>query len=278
MNTLILPAPAKINRFLHINAQREDGYHEIQTIFQFIDLADQLTFTINKAGKLNLHYSNSSINAKTNLIMRAAKALHEATSCNVGIDISITKNIPIGGGLGGGSSDAATTLLALNHLWQTKLTTSQLIEIGVKLGADIPIFIHGHSAWAEGIGDQLQTIDLPEGWMVLIAPPVHVATAEIFFDKALSRDTSPCKMSASLVDTGHNDCEPIVRQHYPEVAKALDWLSGFAPARITGTGGCIFAAVASQKDAEAIIEKMPKNCKGFVVHTLNQSPVMDLLA
>lgn len=273
MNTLTLPAPAKINRFLHIVGQREDGYHELQTIFQFIDLADELSFTLRNDRKIVMKTVLNGVSDRDNLVLRAAHALQEAVSRTQGVEISLTKNIPIGGGLGGGSSDAATTLVALNQLWQTKLSITQLIQIGARLGADVPIFIHGHSAWAEGIGDQLTDIILPETWLVLIAPPVKVSTAEIFFNKSLSRDTSRCKMSASLIDLGHNDCEPVVRQSYPEVAKALDWLNELAPARMTGSGGCIFAPVDSQQAALEIVQQAPENYQGFAVKALNISPL-----
>lgn len=277
MKTLVLPAPAKINRFLHITGQRDDGYHYLQTIFQFIDLMDQLEFTVRKDGEIVLHSDLPGVTNENNLIIKAAKMLKAITGSSYGAEITLHKYIPVGAGLGGGSSDAGTTLLALNHLWKLKLNTAQLIEIGVKLGADVPVFIQGCTAWAEGIGDKLTPMELPESWIALIVPNLKISTAEIFCDKALSRDTSPCKMSPSLLDLGHNDCEPVVRAHYPEVAKALDWLNQLAPARLTGTGAAIFAVLETQEQAQAIVEQTPANCRGFAVKTLNVSPVLEVL-
>lgn len=275
MPDLVLPAPAKINRFLHIVGQRPDGYHLLQTLFQFIDLSDELEFTLNHSRELRLNSAIPGVSATNNLVLRAAQALQNANSTSWGVDISLKKQIPIGAGLGGGSSDAATTLLALNQLWDLRLSTEALMSIGVKLGADVPIFIKGQSAWAEGIGEELTEIELPEDWIVLVFPDVQINTAEIFFDKALSRNTAPCRMSASLIETGHNDCEPVVRQRYPQVAKALDWLNDFAPARLTGTGACIFAPVESQAAGAKILEELPKGCKAWVLRTLNRSPALN---
>lgn len=277
MPDLILPAPAKINRFLHIVGQRPDGYHLLQTLFQFIDLNDVLEFTLHHSREVRLNSTIPGISAANNLVLRAAQALQAASSTGQGVDISLKKQIPIGAGLGGGSSDAATTLLALNQLWDLRLSTETLMSIGVKLGADVPIFIRGQSAWAEGIGEEFTDITLPEGWIVLVLPDAQINTAEIFFDKALSRNTAPCRMCASLIETGHNDCEPVVRQRYPQVAEALDWLNDFAPARLTGTGACIFAPVESQAAGAKIVEQLPKTCKAWVLRTLNRSPALDRL-
>lgn len=277
MHELTLPAPAKINRFLHITSQRDDGYHELQTLFQFIDLADTLSFTLRSDRQIIVDAKIPGLQVKENLITLAAKALQQATNSTHGVEIELTKRIPLGGGLGGGSSDAATTLLALNKLWQLKLSLGQLAQIGLQLGADVPVFVHGHSAWAEGIGEQLTPLEAPESWLLLIVPPVQISTVEIFFDQALSRDTAPCRITTSLVDTGKNDCEPVVRRLYPEVSLALDWLNEFALARMTGTGSCVFAPLAdkaaAQKLADRVATELGASYKGFVVRALNVSPL-----
>ncbi len=273
---VIWPAPAKLNLMLRITGLRADGYHELQTIFQFLDLSDELKFRIRQDKSIKCT-GIPELDDKNNLIVHAAQLLQASTHTHLGSDIHIHKKLPMGGGLGGGSSDAATTLLALNRLWGTGLETAQLAELGLQLGADVPVFVHGQSAWAEGIGEKISPISLPEPWYLVLTPPVHVSTGEIFCDSRLTRDADRIKIRDFLAGQHDNDCLPIVRNRYPEVADALDWLGNYADARLTGTGACIFAEFQSQKEAEALLNKAPAGLTGFVARGLNQSPVKELL-
>jgi len=266
-------APAKINRFLHITRQRADGYHELQTIFQFLDYADELYFSISNNKNITLKDPIEGVKAEDNLIIKAAKLLQNESHCPLGATISLTKRLPMGGGLGGGSSDAATTLVALNQLWQVNLETPQLASLGVQLGADVPIFVHGFSAWAEGVGEQLKPIQLDEPWFVILIPNVSVSTAKIFSDPSLKRNCTPINEADFFNGQGHNVCQALVCQLYPEVAEALDWLDQFAPAIMTGTGACIFAAFNTREEAQKILSKKPEKFKGFVAQGANQSPL-----
>lgn len=274
---LELPAPAKINLFLHVCGRRPDGYHNLQTVFQFLDICDRLTFDLRSDGKIRLHTAFSAIPEADNLITRAARALQQTSHTGFGADIHIDKRLPMGAGIGGGSSDAATTLVALNELWHLSLTKPALQAIGVRLGADVPIFIHGHSAWAEGIGEQLHDIEPEEKWHLLLFPPCHVPTAAIFSHPDLTRDSKMMKMSAFL-EPGNaalfrNDCEPLVRVLYPEVDEAIRSLSGLSEARMTGTGACVFASFASRAAAEAASHKLPEKFRATVSKSCNQSPL-----
>lgn len=271
------PSPAKINIFLHITGRRPDGFHLLQTVFQFIDLTDNIDFEIKPAKELVLKANYSSINAEDDLIIRAARVLQQETGCSLGAEITINKNIPMGGGLGGGSSNAATTLVALNELWQLGLTNDQLVNIGVDLGADVPIFIYGHAAWAEGIGDQLTSVNPIECYYLIIDPKCHVATAEIFNCADLTRNTPPITIRDSFTGAEHNDCEPVVRKLYPEIAKAIDWLGQYADSRMTGTGACVFAAFDDRAEAEAILQRLPGEWDGFVSRGQNRSPLVERL-
>lgn len=275
---LILPAPAKLNLFLHITGRREDGYHLLQTVFQLLDHGDELRLQRRADGQLQLDGDSAGVSRENNLVMRAARALRETTGCALGASIHLLKRLPAGAGLGGGSSDAATTLLGLNHLWNTGLDLDQLETIGLSLGADVPLFVRGHSAWAEGIGEQLQAITLPEDWFLVIHPGCAVSTAEIFSDPALTRHTRPIKIPAFLGQGGHNDCEPVARRRYPAIDSALRWLSQHAPARMTGTGSCVFARFATASDAQQVLEQLPKAWSGFVARGVNQSPAHTALA
>ncbi len=279
---LKLPAPAKINLFLHICGQRDDGYHNLQTAFQFLDIADQLHFSLRDDGNINLNTVFPDIAAKDNLIIKAALALKHYTDCPLGADITIDKILPMGGGIGGGSSNAATTLLALNKLWGMNLKPDVLKSIGVKLGADVPIFIHGHAAWAEGIGEQLTNIDIEEKWYLLIIPDCHVSTAAIFSHSELTRD-SKMKTIAAFLEQGrtsafHNDCEPLVRKLYPEVDEALNVLSNFSEARMTGTGACIYASFDTREEAQQASAKIPKEFSTVISKGENQSPLLQALS
>lgn len=271
--TLALPAPAKLNLMLHITGRRDDGYHNLQTLFQFIDYCDRLTFTGNNNGTLQLTTPFERVEHQDNLIIRAAKLLQQHTGTGLGASIAITKNIPMGGGLGGGSSNAATTLIGLNQLWNTGLSLHQLAEIGLQLGADVPVFIHGCATWAEGVGEKLTKVTLPERWFLVITPDCHVATAEIFSHKELTRNTPTITIAAALEHGGKNDCETVVSALYPEVDKALKWLNNFAKARMTGTGASLFAGFETREQAEQVLNQLPPPMTGFVAQGLNLSPL-----
>jgi 4-diphosphocytidyl-2-C-methyl-D-erythritol kinase len=278
---LKLPAPAKFNHFLHVCGRRSDGYHNLQTAFQFLDIADELTFTQTNQPDIQLLTSFKDVPPQDNLILKAASALKNATHYTGGATISIEKNLPMGAGIGGGSSNAATTLVALNHLWQTGLNQTQLQQIGVKLGADVPIFIHGHSAWAEGIGEQLTDITLPEKYYLLLFPPCHVSTAVIFSHPELTRDSKMMKIAAFLEQGNsplfQNDCERLVRKLYSEVDEALNTLSTHTNARMTGTGACVFASFDCEAEALETGRKMPEKFRAVISKSLNESPLYTAL-
>ena len=274
--TLLLNSPAKLNLMLHITGQREDGYHNLQTAFQFIGLYDELTFEFNDSGAVQRFGDNQDIPEQDDLIIKAARLLKKQTPTSFGVDITIKKHIPIGGGLGGGSSNAATTLMALNKLWGLGLNQAQLQQLGVQLGADVPIFIFGQSAWAEGVGDLLTPINLPENWFFVLHPQVFVSTGQIFSSKHLTRDSHPIKIRAFLEGEGRNVCEPVACELYPEIQSAIDWLSRFSPARMTGTGACVFAAFDSAEKANTVQSQLPQNWTGYVVQGLNINPVTQI--
>lgn len=272
---LVLPSPAKLNLFLHIMGQRPDGYHEIQTLFQFISLFDELSFTSIRDASITLADTLSNVAETDNLIYRSARLLQQHTQCKMGARIRLKKTIPMGGGLGGGSSNAATTLVALNHLWQTGLSTRQLMKLGQQLGADVPVFIAGKTAWGEGIGEKLSPIELPETWYLVLHPDCHVDTASVFKHKDLTRNSPPITIAAFLREGGHNDCETVVRSNYPEVDSALKLLDKFGGAKMTGTGACVFCAFASESEARRAQAEIAKasEIKSFVVKGLNFSPL-----
>lgn len=267
------PCPAKLNLFLYINGRREDGYHELQTLFQFLDFSDQLTVTINNSGNITLENQLDDVVPEDNLIFRAAKLLQQYTQTSLGASLSIEKKLPMGGGVGGGSSDAATTLVALNYLWQTNLSLSQLAELGLKLGADVPIFVHGKAAFAEGVGEKISYCEPDEKYYVVLKPNVAISTAKIFQDPKLPRNTPKRSLSQLLADVYTNDCEKVVRDHYPEVEQAIQWLVQYAPTRLTGTGACIFAEFDSQDAAIAVYQQRPTHLSGFVAKGVNRSPL-----
>jgi 4-diphosphocytidyl-2-C-methyl-D-erythritol kinase len=269
------PAPAKLNLMLRIIGRRPDGYHELQTVFQFLDYQDQLIFSARTDDQIVLHTPLRGVPPEQDLTFRAARLLQQSTKCHLGIEIKIDKQLPMGGGLGGGSSDAATTLVALNQIWRTGLTLHQLAELGVTLGADVPIFIHGHAAWAEGIGEELTDLELPEPWYLVLLPACHVSTAEIFSDHDLTRNSPRIKIRDFLEGDRTNDCLPVVRRHYPQVAEAIDWLDEHAAAQMTGTGACVFAAFADQSAARTVHRLLPDELRGFVAKGVNRSPLLD---
>jgi 4-diphosphocytidyl-2-C-methyl-D-erythritol kinase len=268
------PAPAKLNLFLHVTGQRADGYHDLQTVFQLIDLSDDIDIQVRADGKIRRLAGPPGVPAEADLVVRAAHALQAAAGSRSGADLSVTKRIPMGGGLGGGSSDAATVLVALNRMWGCGLTADDLAAIGVKLGADVPVFVRGRSAWAEGRGELLTPVELPERCFVLVHPLVHVPTTAVFQAPELTRNSPPITMGGFLESGGRNDFEPVVRARYPEVARALDWLGQFAPARLTGTGSCIFAPCASRNEAQDIVERVPAPWRGMVARGMNVSPLL----
>ncbi|MGI9286064.1 MAG: 4-(cytidine 5'-diphospho)-2-C-methyl-D-erythritol kinase [Pseudomonadales bacterium] len=274
LSSLTLPAPAKLNLFLHIIGRRADGYHELQTVFQFVDLCDELSFRSTANAEIVLTGDCGGVDTTNNLVHQAARSLQQAARCNQGAEINLKKIIPMGAGLGGGSSDAATTLLALNCLWQTDLSLEALTQLGVNLGADVPVFVRGHAAWAEGIGDRLTNIEPPAPCYLIIQPDCSISTVEIFCHEELTRHTTPIKIAGFLGQPSQcrNDCLAVVQKLYPEVETAMHWLDKFAVARLTGTGACIFAEFASENAATQVLEQLPAHWRGFVARGLNVSP------
>ncbi len=268
------PAPAKLNLLLRIVGRRADGYHLLQTLFQFVDIADQLSFNLRADGVIKRVSVLEGVPEDQDLVVRAARLLQRLTGTALGVEIRLEKRLPMGGGLGGGSSDAATTLVALNRLWDTGLSEDQLAGLGLELGADLPVFIRGRAAWAEGVGEMLTPVDLPEPWYLILAP-CHVSTAEIFSDPKLERSSPPITLNDFLSGCVDNSCLPVVCEHYPEVAAALEWLNQHAQARLTGTGGCIFAAFEDEASARQLLQQLPKPYQGFVGRGLNRSPLFD---
>jgi 4-diphosphocytidyl-2-C-methyl-D-erythritol kinase len=268
---LTLESPAKLNLFLHITGRRPDGYHELQTIFQIIDYCDRLHFESNDSGILTLQCDIPELSGDDNLILRAARALRDKSGCSMGADVTLEKNIPMGAGLGGGSSNAATTLLALNRLWKAGLSTEELCALGVRLGADVPLFVKGQSAWAEGIGEVLTPIDLEQKFYLVVTPDCHVSTKDIFSNQQLTRNTTAIKMAAFLAGQTRNDCENIVRELYPLVDEALKWLNQHVDARMTGTGASVFAGFDSEEEARVLLQQLPKGWRSFVARGLQQS-------
>jgi 4-diphosphocytidyl-2-C-methyl-D-erythritol kinase len=271
------PAPAKINLFLHIIGRRSDSYHDIQTLFQFIDLYDRLDFVIRDDGIITRRSHLIGVDEKEDLVVLAAKLLQKHCAVKLGVDITVNKNIPMGAGLGGGSSDAATVLVALNFLWGLDLSLQELAELGLKLGADLPVFIHGRSAWGGGVGENLSFCEPDVGPIVLVTPAVTVATAQIFADLELTRDTKPIKMHDFSMELSHNDCQPVTCRLYPEVAEALCWLSHFGAAKMSGTGATVFMSVGSSLDAGNIFKALPKHWQGHLGVRMNKSPLLTRL-
>lgn len=271
------PAPAKLNLMLRVVGRRPDGFHELQTVFQFLDRGDELSFHLRDDPQISLLNPIDGVPIQRNLCYRAAYALQQACNCSSGAEIELRKQLPMGGGLGGGSSDAATTLVALNQLWGCGLDCHRLQSIGLNLGADVPVFIHGHAAWAEGVGEQFTDIEPPPAWYLVLLPDCHVSTAEIFAQPDLTRHSPRIKIRDFLQGDSRNDCLPVVRRRHPQVAEALDWLNQYATARLTGTGACVFAAFADEQHARAAQEALPAELEGFVARGINRSPLLDRL-
>lgn len=276
------PAPAKLNLFLHILKRRPDGYHELQTCFQFIDLCDELQVTVRADGDVRRGAGAAGVAAEADLTVRAARALQRATGCALGADIAVLKRIPMGAGLGGGSSDAATVLVALNRLWALGCSVDRLAELGLSLGADVPVFVRGRAAWGEGVGERLTPLygrQAPEQRNYLILKPnVSISTAAIFADPELTRNSPPITIEGFLAAGGTNDCEAVVRRRYPAVGAALDWASRYGAARLTGTGACVFVALDPSARGERILNEVPAAFEGFLARGLNDSPLLDRLA
>lgn len=268
---LTLPAPAKLNLMLHIVGRRADGYHELQTLFQFLDYGDELGFAVREDGEIRLHTEIPGVPHDSNLIVKAARCLQQQSGCPLGADIWLDKRLPMGGGIGGGSSDAATTLLGLNHLWRLGWDEDRLAELGLALGADVPVFVRGRAAFAEGVGERLQPVELSEPWFLVVAPQVFVSTAEIFSAPELTRNTPPIKVRSLLAGGGHNDCQPVVEKRYPEVRNALNLLNKFVPAKMTGTGACVFGSFPNQGDADKVARQLPVTLPSFVAQGRNIS-------
>lgn len=270
------PAPAKLNLMLRVTGRRPDGYHLLQTVIRFIDYGDTLTFHVREDGAINRVNDVAGVPAADDLALRAARRLQDACGTRLGADITLEKRLPVGGGLGGGSSDAATTLLALNHLWRAGLARERLLALALELGADVPVFVGGENTLAEGIGERLTPLDLPPAWYLVLTPPVEVPTARIFSHNQLKRDSKPIKITAFSVEQTGNDLEPVVCREYPEVARHLAWLKQAAPAWVTGSGASVFAAFPTESAARRVWEQAPAGMRGFIARGLERHPLRDL--
>ena len=286
-----LPAPAKLNLFLHVVGRRPDGYHELQTVFQFLDVVDRVRIARRDDTRLRRAAAIPGVEEADDLVIRAARLLRDASGIEAGADILVEKRIPLGGGLGGGSSDAASTLVGLDRMWGLGMGTDRLAALGVKLGADVPVFVRGLAAWGEGVGERLKPVALERPWYVLLVLPVAVSTAEVFRAPALTRNTPRIRMNSlfrggfespeppvrvdRLLASARNDCEPVVRKMHPEVGEAIDWLSRRGRARMTGTGATVFAPFGSRERAAEVAGEAPAPWRGVVARGLNRSPLLD---
>ena len=267
------PAPAKLNLFLHIVGRLENGYHQLETVFQFVDRCDTLHIKVNDNSEINLLTPIKGVANQDNLIVKAAKLLQQQTNCSLGADIKLEKVLPMGGGLGGGSSDAATILVALNTLWNSQLSLQELAKLGVKLGADVPIFIHGFSAFAQGIGEKFTPAAPKTYWYLVSKPQCSISTADVFTARDLTRNTPSIHYKDQDIEKYHNDCQTWVIKHYPEVANLLGWLVEYAPSQMTGTGACIFSRFDSKQEACRVQSLLPAGIESFVAQGVNQSPL-----
>jgi 4-diphosphocytidyl-2-C-methyl-D-erythritol kinase len=267
------PAPAKLNLMLHITGRREDGYHLLQTVFQIVDYSDELSFGVTQSGAIHQLTPITGVDVEHDLIIRAARLLQQRSGCSQGAAISIEKRLPMGGGLGGGSSDAATTLVALNHLWGVGLPTGELAELGSRLGADVPVFVYGNTAWAEGVGDILQQIELPKSWYLVVKPPLEIATAKLFSVQELKRDCSAITIAAFIAGDSLNVFTAVVKKRYPAVAEMMNLLEKFGEVRLTGTGACLFLSFETQQQAIDAAQQIPQQWDFFVAQGINRSPL-----
>ena len=270
------PAPAKLNLMLRVTGRRADGYHLLQTVIRFIDYGDTVTLRVRSDGVVERANDVPGVPREEDLTVRAARLLQRATGASLGATISLEKRLPVGGGLGGGSSDAATVLLALNCLWKTGVSRERLLALALELGADVPVFVFGENALAEGIGERLTRLELDEAWYLVLAPAVVVSTARIFGDNQLKRDSKPITMRAFSAERAGNDLEPVVCREFPEVARHLAWLRSEAPAWVTGSGACVFAAFPDETAARAVLARAPAGMQGFVARGLAQHPLRQL--
>jgi 4-diphosphocytidyl-2-C-methyl-D-erythritol kinase len=275
---LSFPAPAKLNLFLHIIGRMDNGYHQLETVFQFLDHSDTLQIRATPSSNINLLTPITGVKNDDNIIVKAAKLLQQHTQCQLGADIKLDKILPMGGGLGGGSSDAATVLLALNALWDTQLSIKELAELGIILGADVPIFVHGFSAFAQGIGEKLTPISPKAYWYLVSKPNCSISTQSVFTAPDLPRDTPAIAYSDANLEKYHNDCQTWVIKHFPEVAKLLAWLVEYAPSQMTGTGACIFSRFTSEQEARHVQTQLPRGIESFVAQGLNQSPLHKVIS
>ena len=271
------PAPAKLNLFLHVLGRREDGYHELQTAFQFLEFSDELDFALRDDNEIVRYADYDNVPAQSDLVVCAANMLRELTNTPFGVDIRVDKRLPMGGGLGGGSSNAATTLVALNSIIGLNLSVDELADIGLKLGADVPVFVRCHAAWAEGVGELLTPISPREDWYMVVIPDCQVETAEIFDSADLTRNTPAITIRDFLAGAGHNDFEKVVRLRYPEIAEVLDWLDKRYETRMTGTGACVFARFTTQEQANEAARNLPESWQRIVAQGLNSSPLAQRL-
>lgn len=272
----VYPAPAKLNLFLHVLGRRADGYHLLQTLFRFVDYGDRLTFSPLADARVTLRNPLPGVPPESDLTVRAARLLQAETGCRQGVEIGLEKILPLGGGLGGGSSDAATVLLALNHLWKLGLPRQRLQEIGLTLGADVPVFIFGRCAFAEGVGEALQTVDMPPAWYVVLEPPVQVPTALIFSSPELKRDSLPIRSGEWSPGFGRNDLEPVALAGFPVVAEYLRWLARFGEARMSGSGACVFCSFEHKEQAMDVLAQRPSGMRGWIAQGLNRHPLFSL--
>jgi 4-diphosphocytidyl-2-C-methyl-D-erythritol kinase len=271
------PAPAKLNLFLHVTGRRPDGYHTLQTVFQLLDFCDEIFVETTGDGAIRRPEGPAGVTPGEDLAVRAAKLLQAASGCLRGAEIRIRKRIPAGGGLGGGSSDAATVLVALNRAWELGWPPERLARLGLELGADVPVFVFGRTAWAEGIGERLIPVATPPAWYLVVCPDCAVSTAAVFSDPELTRDTPETTIKGFISAGGRNDCEVVVRRRYPAVAAALDWVAAHAggrPARLTGTGSCVFAEFREAAEARAVLGRLPARWTGFVARGITKSPLL----
>ncbi|MDA8095709.1 MAG: 4-(cytidine 5'-diphospho)-2-C-methyl-D-erythritol kinase [Betaproteobacteria bacterium] len=267
------PAPAKLNLFLHVIGRRSDGYHLLQSVFRFIDFADEVRLRVRTDGRIQRVTDLAQVPAEQDLCVRAAWALKKASGSPLGVDIGLDKRLPMGGGLGGGSSDAAAVLLALNRLWAVNFPRETLQALALGLGADVPVFVFGQSAFAEGVGERLSAVGLPAAWYVVLMPRVHVSTAAVFASHELTRDTKPIKITDFSAGCGRNDLEPVVCAAYPEVARHLAWLKQHGPARMTGSGACVFAPFESEARARGVALSAPPAIDAVVARGLDRHPL-----
>jgi 4-diphosphocytidyl-2-C-methyl-D-erythritol kinase len=267
------PAPAKLNLFLHVTGRRADGYHTLQTMFRFVDICDEVGFRLREDDGIHRLAPIAGIDEDQDLTLRAARLLQLTSGCRLGVDIDIDKRLPMGGGLGGGSSDAATTLMVLNKMWSLGLSRNRLQQIALQLGADVPVFVFGRSAFGEGVGERLHAIELDPAWYLILVPQVTVSTAEIFAARELTRNTKAIRIAAFSVGQGHNDLQPVACKRFPEIARHLNWLGRSGKAAMTGSGACVFSAFDSELEARSVFDRLPADMKGFVARGLNRHPL-----